>query len=264
MLQTFMITLREGLEAFLIVAISLSYLRKTGRGHLVPAVGWGVGSSIVASAITGYLLQRAANQALWEGVFAIVAAILVGTLTVHMWRTAKHLKRDIETRLEKTSTEDQGAAAYAGVFLFTVFMITREGMETALLMNGLLLQEKPGAILGGALLGLLLAGALAWLWSRNGHRINLARFFQVTAIFLFVFLIQLLIYGFHEMTEASVLPWSEDLNDKLHWATEAYGPEGRYGQWLSYALVALPVGWLFGAWLRDGKALTVQESGSVV
>lgn len=258
MLPTFVITLREGFEAFLVVAISLSYLRKTGRGCLAPAVGWGVGASIVVSAVAGYLLQRAANQALWEGVFSIIAAILVGTLTIHMWRTAKHFKKDIEGRLE-TSAEKRGVAAYAGVFLFTVFMITREGMETALLMNGLLFQQDAWTILPGALLGLLLAGGIAWAWVRNGHRISLGRFFQVTAIFLLVFLAQLLIYGFHELTEAYVLPLSEALNEGLHWATEAYGPEGRYGQWLSYGLVLLPVGWLLMAWLHDGKALTARK-----
>ena len=69
---------------------------------------------------------------------------------------------------------------------------------------------------------------------------NLARFFQVTAIFLLVFVVQLLIYGFHELAEANVLPNSE----ALHWATEPYGPDGTYGQYLTYLLVALPLGWL--------------------
>ncbi len=72
------------------------------------------------------------------------------------------------------------------------------------------------------------------LWSRYGHRVNLALFFQVTAIFLLVFVGQLLIYGFHELTEANIFPNSE----ALHWATEPYGPDGVYGQYLTYLLVA--------------------------
>ena len=75
--QAFVVTLREGLEAFLIVAISLSYLRKTGRQTLLPAVHWGIGASILLSVGAGLLLARAANQALWEGVLALVAAVLV-------------------------------------------------------------------------------------------------------------------------------------------------------------------------------------------
>ena len=68
---------------------------------------------------------------------------------------------------------------------------------------------------------------MAWLWSRYGHRVNLGVFFQVTAVFLLVFVVQLLIYGFHELTEANIFPYSEP----LHWATEPYGPDGRYGQY---------------------------------
>ena len=64
---------------------------------------------------------------------------------------------------------------------------------------------------------------MAWLWSRYGHRVNLALFFQVTAVFLAVFVVQLLIYGFHELTEANLFPYSEP----LHWATEPYGPDGQ-------------------------------------
>ena len=75
---------------------------------------------------------------------------------------------------------------------------------------------------------------MAMLWSRYGHRVNLALFFQVTAIFLLVFVAQLLIYGFHELTEANIFPNSE----ALHWATEPYGPDGVYGQYLTYLLVA--------------------------
>jgi high-affinity iron transporter len=239
MLQAFVITLREGLEAFLIVAISLAYLRKTGRRELVPAIHWGIGASILLSIGAGLLLSRARNQSLWEGILGIVAAFLVASLTVHMWRAGRHMKKDIEGRLAASSGRT-GAGALWGVFLFTLLMITREGMETAMLMNALLFQVKAMNIISGAFAGTLVAGLIAFLWSRYGHRVNLSRFFQVTAIFLFVFVVQLLIYGFHELAEARVLPNS----DALHGATEAYGPDGIYGHYLTYMLVALPLGWL--------------------
>src|SRR5258708_31827668 len=82
MFQAFVITLREGLEAFLIVAISLAYLRKSGRRELVPAVRWGIAFSIVISIGAAFLFQRAANHALWEGTLAVVAAISVASLTL--------------------------------------------------------------------------------------------------------------------------------------------------------------------------------------
>ena len=244
MLNAFVITLREGLEAFLIVAISLAYLRKTGRAGLVPAVHWGIGVSIAVSIAAGLLLQQANNQALWEGVLALVAAVLVATLIVHMWRTGKRLKAEIEGRLEQSAAK-LGRAAFFGIFGFTVLMITREGMETALLMNTLLFQmTSAGSLIVGAVLGIAVAAIVALLWSRYGHRVNLTRFFQVTAVFLMVFVVQLVVYGFHELTEANIgIPNSE----ALHWATEPYGPDGVYGQFFTYMLVALPLGWLIMA-----------------
>jgi high-affinity iron transporter len=242
MLQAFVITLREGLEAFLIIAISLAYLRKTGRRELIPAVHWGIALSVLLSVGAAWLFQQASNQALWEGVLAIVAAVSVASLTVHMWRTAKKIKSEIEGQLRESAAKT-GAAAWTGVFLFTLLMITREGMETALLMGTLLTQVQAMSILSGAVGGTLVAAVVAMLWSRYGHRVNLALFFQVTAIFLLVFVGQLLIYGFHELTEANLFPGSE----ALHWATEPYGPDGVYGQYLTYMLVALPLGWLLFA-----------------
>jgi high-affinity iron transporter len=122
-----------------------------------------------------------------------------------------------------------------------------------MLMNALLFQVRALNIIGGAVAGVLLAAFIAFLWSRYGHRVNLARFFQVTAIFLLVFVVQLVIYGFHELAEAHVLPNSE----ALHWATEPYGPDGAYGQYLTYLLVALPLGWLaFSSLFGKNQRLT--------
>ncbi len=239
MLQAFVITLREGLEAFLIVAISLAYLKKTERRELVPAVHWGIVVSVILSIGAGMLLARARNQSLWEGILGIAAAVLVASLTVHMWRAGRHMKKDIEGRLAASSVKT-GTAAFAGVFAFTLLMITREGMETAMLVNALLFSARAVDIASGAIGGTIVAAFIAWLWSRYGYRVNLARFFQVTAIFLLVFVVQLLIYGFHELTEANVFPNSE----RLHWATEPYGPDGIYGRYLTYLLVALPLAWL--------------------
>jgi high-affinity iron transporter len=156
-----------------------------------------------------------------------------------MWRTSKRIKRDIEGHLYNSSLKG-GSAAFLGVFGFTLLMISREGMETAMLMGTLLFQVKSFAVITGAVAGTTAAASVAWLWSKYGHRVNLALFFQVTAVFLLVFVVQLLIYGFHELTEANIFPYSEP----LHWATEPYGPDGRYGQYLSYMLAMLPLAWL--------------------
>ena len=234
--QAFVITLREGLEAFLIVAISLAYLRKSGRSSLAPAVHTGILAALLLSAVGGYLLYNASNQELLEGPLALVAAVSVTWMVVHMWRAGRHMKGDIEGRLASSSVK-AGAGAFAGVFLFTVLMVTREGMETSLLL--MQLKETPHLVLG-ATLGLVGAAALASLWSRYGHRVNLGLFFQVTAIFLFVFVVQLLIAGVHEMSEQGMLPFSEP----IHEATESWGPDSLFGHALTYLLVLLPAGWL--------------------
>ena len=254
MAQAFIITLREGLEAFLIVAISLAYLKKTGRAQLVSAVHWGIAVAIALSIGAAFLFSRASNQALWEGILALTAAVLVGSLIVHMWRHAKRMKRQIEAHLESSAMK-VGTRALIGVFLFTLLMITREGMETALLMGTLLFQENGVNILIGAAGGTLSAAFVAWLWSRYGHRINLALFFQVTAVFLSVFVVQLLIYGLHELTEANLWAGSET----LHWATEPYGPDGKWGHLLSYLLLALPVGWLAFSVLFGSRRTSVPQ-----
>ena len=255
MLQAFVITLREGLEAFLIIAISLAYLRKSGRSQLIPAIYWGIAVSIALSILAGIAFQRASNQALWEGVLAIAAGVMVASLTVHMLRVAKKLKGEIEERLRESSRRP-GAWAFLGVFGFTLLMITREGMETALLMNALLFQVRSAQLVAGATAGILSAAFVAWLWSRYGHRVNLTRFFQVTAVFLMVFVVQLFIYGFHELTEANIFPYSEP----LHWATEPYGPDGRDGQYFTYLLVLLPVSWLaYASWRARGDETAVRR-----
>ena len=249
MIQAFVITLREGIEAFLIVAISLAYLKKTGRHALLPAVHWGIALSVALSIAAGFLLAEANNQSLWEGLLAVVAAVLVASLTMHMWRAGKRMKAEIEGHLEASSLK-VGRAAFLGVFGFTVLMITREGMETALLMTQLIFTVKSTQVASGALAGTVCAAFIAWLWSRYGYRVNLSRFFQVTAVFLLVFVVQLLIYGFHELTEANIFPGSQPLHD----ATEAYGPDGIYGQYLSYLLVLLPLGWLaVSSFLQRGQ-----------
>lgn len=240
MFNAFMITLREGIEAFLIVAITLAYLRKTGREALGRAVYLGTGVAIVASYLASLLFARANNQALWEGVLALVTAVLVGTFTVQVIRTSKHMQRDIEGRLEQAATR-QGAWAFIGVFAFTVLMIAREGMEAALLLSATFVQTSTRPFFFGGLLGLLAAALLAMLWVRFGQRINLGRFLQVTALFLLVFVVQLLVYGFHELTESGLLPID---NGYWHLATEPYGPEGAYGQWLTYSMILLPLSWL--------------------
>jgi high-affinity iron transporter len=242
-----LVTLREGIEMFLIVAIAATYLRKTGRSSLLPGVAWGTVTAVAASVVLGTWLAETAVNPRSEAILSLIAAILVISMVVYMLKAAKHLRRDIGQQLE-TAANRSGGAAWFGVFAFVVLMVTREGMETAFITASLFRQTEAQSFVLGALAGLALAAALAWAWLRFGQRVNLALFFKVTSVFLLLFALQLLVVAFHESTEANLLPID---NAYWHLATEPYGPEGQYGALLTYALVLVPAGWLIVAALKN-------------
>src|SRR2546430_1752670 len=204
MIPALIIVFREGFEAFLTVAIIFAYLRKTGRDWLRPAVYWGIVVSVIASFALGWTLQTSVHQPVWEGILGLVAAVLVATFVIHVWRTAPRMKGDMEQHLETASSRTSRLLAVASVFLFTVLMVTREGMETALMLT----QVKNTRFILGSLLGILCAALMSWAWAHYGHRINLKRFFQVTGMFLLLFTAQIVFYAIHELSEAEVLPHS--------------------------------------------------------
>ena len=262
MLQSFIIVLREGFESFLLVAVILSYLKNSGRKQLSVAVYSAIAGGIALSAALGYLLHQMqtgnsdaieqrlgpgvarflGNEALREGVLGVIAIVMVLSLVIYMWRTGPRLKQKMERRLGRASVRT-GWLAFAGVFLFTILTISREGMETALM----LLQVHSPRLIWGALLGLIATITMAWAWTRFAYLINVRRFFQVTGIFLILFMLQVAIYSFHEFSEAGVLPNSE----AIHAATEKFSPEGVYGQWFSVVMVGVCAAWLFVAWAID-------------
>jgi high-affinity iron transporter len=251
MLQILVITMREGIEAFLIVAITAGILRQTGRAALLPALYWGTGLAVVASFVASLFFAQAENKPLWEGVLAATACVMVASMTIYMWRRARTMRATIGAGLDQATQNKPSRTAWWGVFFFVMLMIVREGMETALLLSTLFLQEGDRNLLVGGLLGVAGAALLAWAWIRFGRRINLGRFFQVTAIFLLIFTLQLVIYTLHEFFEAGVVPLLD--NEFWHAATEPYGPEGVYGEWLTYLMVLIPVGWLGYVWIKDRR-----------
>ncbi len=220
--QAFFIVLREGVESFLIVAITFAYLRKTGQKHLLRAVLWGVLGSIAVSGLLGFLLwkNQGLNQPLWEGVLAAVTAILVASLVVHMWKVGPHFKQDMERELAQATQKSSGSSW--GVFLFTIVMMSREGMEMVLL----LLQIQDSKIILGIFLGVLAAALIAVLWQQFGYLINMKKFFQITSVFFLLFTAQIAFQAFHEFSEAGVLPNSE----ALHAASEPFSTQGIYGK----------------------------------
>jgi high-affinity iron transporter len=273
MLNSFIIVLREGFESFLLVAVILAYLSKSGQRWLNPFVYVAIAVALAASGGLAYLLasgiddatiesifgsyigsyvsQFFANEALREATLGAIAVVMVGTLVIHMWRSGPKIQQRMQEKLSAATSKGSRIAAVLGVFLFTFLMITREGMETALL----LMQVKDPNVINGALLGLGAAILFAIGWARFGHLINVKRFFRVTSIFLLLFMLQVAIYSFHEFTEAGLLPNSE----ALHYATEKYSPDGLYGKWFSPIMVGICGLWLVGAWLIDRRAKKTKD-----
>lgn len=246
MWQGFTIALREGIESFLIVALTLSYLKRTGRPGLARAVYAGIAVSVVACVAVGIFVSQAEEKPLWEGILALAAAALVGSLLVYMKRVSARMKTDIESRIESRAATTSLRRAFWGVFAFTLLMIMREGLETALLVATALFQMHSVPVVTGLALGSVAAAAIAFSWTRLGRDVPMRGLLNVSAIFLAIFLVQLLLYGVHELSEAGVLPASQ----VIHEATEILGPDGRVGQFLAYMLAIVPTVWLAGLWWK--------------
>jgi high-affinity iron transporter len=257
MLQALLVTFREGIESFLIVGVVVAYLRKTGRGGLVRGVHIGLGVAVLASIAGAWLWLQVPNQPLYEGIAALAAAFLVGGLLVQMLRVGRHMKAQIETRVERLAGGEgapPSARAVAGVALVTALLVTRELLEAvfylgvqALALRAATVPLQAVLLTVGAALGLALAGLVSWSWSRWGRRLNLGIILKVTALFLGLFLLQLLIYGVHELAESGVIAGSQAFHD----ATEVLGPDGRIGHVLSYSLLGAPLVYL--VWSRSAR-----------
>src|SRR5574341_2370446 len=217
MLEAMVVTLREGIEAALVVGILLAYLRKSGRESLARYVLLGLGAAVLASLGGAVLIQRYGldpeNEVL-EGTVMFVAAGLVGSLVVWMWRTGRSVRRRLEERLNTLVGEAPsgtvGSRAALGVFAFAFLVVLREGVETVLFLaalSGTIGGSPLYNALGGGL-GLLLAILFGFLLVQGSVRINLGRFFRVTGIVLMILVAKLLAGGLHEFFEVGLIPSS--------------------------------------------------------
>jgi FTR1 family protein len=206
MFQSLVITLREGVEAALILGIVLGYLKKTGRQAWSRYVWWGLASAIAASLIAGYLIYRfEIIEDAYEGWLMLAGAAFVASMVYWMWRTGKRLKRDIESKLSELSASPSHRAA-VGIFLFVFLMVFREGAETVLFLAAVSLRTSELLNFMGGILGLALAVGLGVAFFQGSVKVNLRKFFTVTTMVLFVVAAQLFISGIHELSEAMVLP----------------------------------------------------------
>jgi high-affinity iron transporter len=212
MLQAFIITLREGVEAALIVGITLAYLAKIGRNDLRKSVYAALAAAFAGSITIAVVLSRLKwNQDIFEGWVMLVAAVFVVTMVVFMMKTGRKLKGEIESKVGSFARGDawtRSGDKSIGLFLFVFLMVLREGVETVLILSAVTLNSSELMSFIGTLLGVAVAILLGVIFVKGSVKINLQKFFKVTTAILFLVAAQLVISGLHELSENGILPSS--------------------------------------------------------
>lgn len=203
MLQAFIITLREGVEAALIVGIIFAYLDKIERRELKRTVFVALFSAIAASVGAAVIISHLQlNQDVFEGWVMLVAAAFVVGMIWFMHKTARTMRGNIESKIGKI------AGSKLALFFFVFLMVLREGVETVLILAGVSLNSTELMSFTGTLLGIAAAVVFGVLFIRGSVRINLQRFFRVTTVILYFVVFQLVVTGLHELSENGILPSS--------------------------------------------------------
>ncbi|GAA2922917.1 MULTISPECIES: iron uptake transporter permease EfeU [Streptomyces] len=229
MFSNYLIGLREGLEASLVVCILIAYLVKTDRRDALKPIWTGIGVAVALALGFGCALEFGSQELTFQaqealgGSLSILAVGLVTWMVFWMRRTARHLKSELHGRL------DAALAMGTGALVATAFLaVGREGLETALFVWASVHAASDGTPrpLVGVGLGLATAVALGWLFYRGALRINLAKFFTWTGGMLVVVAAGVLAYGFHDLQEADFLP---GLTNKAFDISGAIPPDSWYG-----------------------------------
>ena len=228
-------TLSQGLQAFLPVAFGLAWARRTDNQRAAAAMRGALYAAVPVTVAAGYLFQRAAHQARWEAALALTA-VAIAAASARMFSTLQ----------SSSGVHARGRAAVRSTALLAaaaVLIVVRQTMEIEVVLTVAAVQMRALAPTLAIVVGLSVALVTAWLCTVLAPRMPASANQAATRTFLVVFALQAAFYAFHEAAEARFLPWS----DVLHIATEPYGPDGIYGRYASFLLLAFP---LLGALLR--------------
>jgi high-affinity iron transporter len=208
MLASFLLALREGLEAALIIGIVLGALRKMSRADLAPAVWRGTIAASLVSIIAGIALTalglslEGPAEQIFEGVAMLLAAGVLTWMIFWMQRQSRTIKADLETGVRRAAMATGQGALFSLAFLAVV----REGIELALFLTAAALTAGTQSTIIGGLLGLAAAVFLGWSIFASTVRLDLRRFFQVTGVLLLLFAAGLVGHGVHEFNEVGWIP----------------------------------------------------------
>jgi high-affinity iron transporter len=208
MLASFLITLREGLEAALIVGIVLSVLRKLGQSGRSRPVWLGVAVAVLVSVAAGLALNalgvafEGRGEEIFEGVAMLLAAGVLTWMVFWMQRQGRHVQAELEQDVRHAVSNGRTWALFSLAFVAVV----REGIETVLFLTAAAFSTTPTQALFGGALGLIAAVILGWLIFAVGKRLDVRAFFRVTSVLLILFAAGLFAHGIHELQEAALLP----------------------------------------------------------
>lgn len=275
MFGNYLIGLREGLEASLVVCILIAYLVKTGRRDALKPIWLGIGVAVTLALAFGAGLEFGSQELTFEaqellgGSLSILAVVLVTWMVFWMRRTARHLKTELHGRL------DAALQMGTGALVATAFLaVGREGLETALFVWASVRASSDGTYgpLLGVILGLLTAVFLGWLFYRGALRINLAKFFTWTGGMLVVVAAGVLAYGVHDLQEGGFLG---GLQSKAFDISTTIPPDSWYGTLLKgvfnfqpdptvlqvtvWALYLIPTLWIFLAPIGSAPSVRVAK-----
>jgi high-affinity iron transporter len=204
MLQAFIITLREGVEASLIVGIIFAYLSKIGRHELKRTVFYALGTALAASVAVAVVISHLQfNPDIFEGWVMLAAAAFVVSMIWFMHKTARSMRGQIEGKVSQLVSSSK-----TGLFFFVFLLVLREGVETVLILSAVSLNSTEILSFTGTLLGVAVSVVFGVLFIRGSVKINLQRFFRVTTVILYFVTFQLIVSGLHELSENGVLPSS--------------------------------------------------------
>lgn len=284
MFANYLIGLREGLEASLVIGILVAYLVKSNRRELLPQVWLGVGIAVIVSLGFGALLTLGpqglsfkAQEAI-GGTLSIVAVALITWMIFWMGKTARFLRSSLETTLEKAISVGKAA-----IVTMALIAVGREGLETALfLWAGIQAAGSSTGPIVGAVSGVATAVVLGYLIYRGSIQLNLRVFFQWTGVFLVIVAGGVLAYGIHDLQESGLLP---GLNTLAFDVSAQVPPTSWYGtalkgifnfsaattvlQAIAWVAYVVPVMWLFvrmafgGARTRSSQQSRSTTSGAV-
>jgi FTR1 family protein len=262
MFEALIVTLREGVEAVLVVGIIVAFLRREGYERYLGAVWTGIGVAAAASLGGAFVLYRwAVNEEVFEGILYLGSAVIVGSMMVWMWRHAHALSGELKGSLSRILARERSGSVAAGLFLFTFLMVFREGIETVLFLSAVSLTTSGLMAVLGVIIGLAVAITFGVFFVRGSLRIDLGRFFKITGIALGVFVVQLLLNGYHELSEAGWAPANETTMAMI-------GPLVKNEFFFVAAVLALPLlmllvpGRVAGEAPAAGAAARLERAGS--